>query len=142
MKCTLVVLDRSNDGSLAITVREMLVYRQASGLFRVCTMCPQTNPFEQDQILLDEEVRTPRMFCVLLHNDNYTTMEFVVSILVEIFHKSSSEAATIMLAVHEKGIGSCGVYPYEIAETKVALVRSRARQAGCPLKCTMEEFES
>ena len=103
-------------------------------------MSSQTNPL--DQTLLDEDLRTPRMFCVLLHNDNYTTMEFVIAILVELFHKSAEEAATIMFAVHEQGIGSCGVYSYEIAETKVALVRSRAKKAGYPLKCTMEELAS
>lgn len=86
-----------------------------------------------------EEVTEPPMYRVLLHNDDYTTMEFVVQILMAIFHKSAEEAATIMLNVHRKGIGLCGVYPFEVAETKVETVHSAARENGFPLKCTMEE---
>jgi ATP-dependent Clp protease adaptor protein ClpS len=66
-------------------------------------------------------------------------MEFVISVLVEVFHKSAAQAAAIMLAVHEQGMGVCGVYPQEVAETKVVMVHSRARRAGYPLKSTMEE---
>jgi ATP-dependent Clp protease adaptor protein ClpS len=61
--------------------------------------------------------------------------------LVDVFHKSAEQAVTIMLAVHEKGMGVCGVYPHEVAETKVAAVRDRARRAGFPLRSTMEEVE-
>ncbi|MDL2280033.1 ATP-dependent Clp protease adapter ClpS [Desulfovibrio sp. OttesenSCG-928-G11] len=89
--------------------------------------------------LTDIDVREPRLYRVLLHNDDYTTMEFVVEVLMNIFRKSPQEATAIMLAVHEKGMGLCGVYTQEIAETKVAIVHARARKAGFPLRCTMEE---
>ena len=102
-------------------------------------MSPATNPYGEPDVIFDEELQEPRLYRVLLHNDDYTPMEFVIGILVEVFHKSSNQAATIMLAVHEKGIGVCGVYPHEVAETKVAMVHSRARRAGFPLKSTMEE---
>lgn len=88
---------------------------------------------------LKDEVREPRRYKVLLHNDDYTTMEFVVFVLKVIFNKNEAEATHIMLTVHEKGIGVCGVYTSEIAETKVALVHKMARKEGYPLKCTMEE---
>jgi len=96
-------------------------------------------PCGEPDIILEEELQEPRMYRVLLHNDDYTTMEFVIGILVEVFHKSAEQAAAIMLSVHEKGVGVCGVYPHEVAETKVAAVHSRARRAGFPLKSTMEE---
>jgi len=102
-------------------------------------MSPATNPYGEPDVILDEEVQEPRLYRVLLHNDDYTTMEFVIGILVEVFHKSAEQAAAIMLAVHEQGMGVCGVYPHEMAETKVATVHSRARGAGFPLKSTMEE---
>jgi ATP-dependent Clp protease adaptor protein ClpS len=97
------------------------------------------NPYSEPDVVLEEELQEPRLYRVLLHNDNYTTMEFVIGILVEVFHKSVEQAATIMLSVHENGIGVCGVYPHEVAETKVAMVHNRARRAGFPLKSTMEE---
>jgi ATP-dependent Clp protease adaptor protein ClpS len=82
---------------------------------------------------------TPRLYRVLLHNDDYTTMEFVVEILETVFAKSPSEAYRIMMHVHQNGLGVCGAYPYEIAETKVALVHERARARGFPLRASMEE---
>lgn len=88
---------------------------------------------------VDLDVREPRRFRVLLHNDDYTTMEFVIDILIGIFEKGVDEATAIMLAVHEKGLGICGVYTEEVAETKVAQVHDRARRAGFPLRCSMEE---
>jgi ATP-dependent Clp protease adaptor protein ClpS len=86
-----------------------------------------------------DRIQEPRLFRVLLHNDNYTTMEFVVMVLMNIFHKSPEDASDIMFSVHEKGVGVCGVYPREIAEFRVNLVIRRAREAGFPLMCTMEE---
>ena len=86
-----------------------------------------------------EEIKEPSMYRVLLHNDDYTTMEFVVEILMFVFNKSADEATRIMLDVHKKGIGICGLYTYEVAETKVSTVDSLAREKGFPLKCTMEE---
>ena len=86
-----------------------------------------------------DEVREPSMFRVLLHNDDYTTMEFVVEILIIVFNKSPEEAVEIMLDVHRKGIGICGVYTFEVSETKVKSVQSLARRNGFPLKCSMEK---
>jgi len=86
-----------------------------------------------------DEVREPSMFRVLLHNDDYTTMEFVVEILIIVFNKSPEEAVEIMLNVHRKGIGICGVYTFEVSETKVNIVHVLARENGFPLKCTMEK---
>lgn len=87
----------------------------------------------------EKKLKKPTLYKVLLHNDDYTTKEFVVQVLQYVFHKESTEAVQIMLHVHQKGIGVAGVYPYGIAETKVALVESLARQYEYPLKCTMEE---
>jgi ATP-dependent Clp protease adaptor protein ClpS len=86
-----------------------------------------------------KKLKKPPLFKVLLHNDDYTTKEFVVQILQHVFHKEATEAVQIMLHVHKKGIGVAGVYTYEVAETKVALVESLAREHEFPLKCTMEE---
>lgn len=84
-------------------------------------------------------ISVPKQYKVLLINDNYTTMEFVVEILETIFGRTPSEAAQIMLKVHKQGRGLAGVYPKQIAEAKIELVHRRARDAGFPLKCTMEE---
>jgi len=92
-----------------------------------------------EDIQLDEEIKEPRKYRVLLHNDDYTTMDFVIRILRGVFRKSEVEAMRIMLAVHENGAGVCGVYPAEVAETKVALVHTLARKEGYPLKSSMEE---
>ncbi len=94
-----------------------------------------------EDVLLDEEVREPRLYRVLLHNDDYTSMDFVIHILVKVFRKNADEAHDIMLAVHERGIGLCGIYTREIADTKVMLVRSLARDAGFPLLCTSERID-
>ncbi|WDP93025.1 MAG: ATP-dependent Clp protease adapter ClpS [Desulfobacter sp.] len=81
----------------------------------------------------------PPMYKVLLHNDDYTTMEFVVDILVTVFGKSLEKATQIMLNVHNRGKAVCGIYPREIAETKVETVHSLAAGKGFPLKSTMEK---
>ncbi|MFC1811620.1 ATP-dependent Clp protease adapter ClpS [Thermodesulfobacteriota bacterium] len=101
----------------------------------------QFNPEIEEEISseIEEDVREPSMYRVLLHNDDYTSMEFVVEILMYVFHKSWEESAHIMLKVHKEGIGVCGVYPYEVAETKVEMVEALARENGFPLKCTMEK---
>lgn len=88
---------------------------------------------------VEEELHEPPMYRVLLHNDDYTTMEFVVQVLENVFHKSPSEATHIMLSVHKNGTGVCGVYTAEVAETKVELVHHLARKNGFPLQCSMEE---
>lgn len=81
----------------------------------------------------------PSMYKVLLLNDDYTPMEFVVHVLERFFHKNHEEATQIMLHVHRKGVGICGVYPYEIAETKVTQVIDLARKHQHPLQCTLEK---
>ena len=86
-----------------------------------------------------QKVEKPPLYKVLLHNDDYTTMEFVVYVLQSIFHKGVEEARRIMLAVHQQGVGVAGVYPYEIAEVKVGKVSEQARVREFPLLCTMEE---
>lgn len=85
------------------------------------------------------KTRQPSMYKVLLLNDDYTPMEFVVHILEGIFHKSSEEATRITLHVHQRGVGVCGVFTYEIAETKVTQVIDFARRHEHPLQCTMEK---
>jgi len=86
----------------------------------------------------DLEVDEPPMYRVMLLNDDYTTMEFVVEVLIYVFQKSPEEAARIMLNVHRNGVGVCGTYPYEVAETKVNTVETLARENQFPLKCIME----
>ena len=98
---------------------------------------PKFSPAED--VLLEVELREPKHCRVLLHNDDYTTMEFVVEILCSVFHKSQTDAVKIMLAVHKRGRGDCGVYPAEVAETKVSIVHGRARAAGFPLRCSLED---
>lgn len=85
-----------------------------------------------------QQTKRPELYKVLLLNDDYTTMEFVIEILESIFNKAPAEAYRIMMAVHTQGKGLCGVYPYDIAETKVEAVVDRARDGGFPLKATME----
>jgi ATP-dependent Clp protease adaptor protein ClpS len=85
------------------------------------------------------KTRRPQLFRVLLHNDDYTTMQFVIEVLESVFQKSPAEAFRIMMQVHTRGHGVCGAYPYEIAETKVGLVHDRARDQGFPLRASMEE---
>ena len=102
-----------------------------------------SKPFDQEQsdsgVGLKEDLQEPKRYKVLLHNDDYTTMEFVVHVLMSVFHKTEAEATQVMLAVHKNGVGVCGVFTSEVAETKVIAVRQMARQGGYPLKCTMEE---
>jgi ATP-dependent Clp protease adaptor protein ClpS len=85
------------------------------------------------------ELREPRMYRVIIHNDHYTTMEFVVEVLISVFHKPAAEATRIMLDVHRKGKGTCGVYTYDIASSKVSRVHALAREREFPLRCSMEE---
>ena len=100
----------------------------------------KTDLQEEGEVLTKERRQTkePPMYKVILLNDDYTTMEFVVLVLESVFSKSTAEASEIMLAVHQKGAGIAGVYTREIAETKVALVHQVARQNEYPLKCQLE----
>ncbi|MEM6626470.1 MAG: ATP-dependent Clp protease adapter ClpS [Pseudomonadota bacterium] len=84
------------------------------------------------------KTKKPSMYRVLILNDDYTPMEFVVLVLEHFFNKSREEATQIMLHVHNHGVGVCGVYTYEVAETKVAQVLDLARRSEHPLQCTME----
>ena len=92
-------------------------------------------------VLLEDKVQTkkPSLYQVLIMNDDYTPMEFVILVLEKYFSKSREEATQIMLHVHQKGIGVCGLYPYEIAETKVVQVMEFARKNEHPLQCTLEK---
>ncbi|MDX2277589.1 MAG: ATP-dependent Clp protease adapter ClpS [Hyphomonadaceae bacterium] len=83
--------------------------------------------------------KKPSLYRVLLLNDDYTPMEFVVYVLERFFNKTREEATTIMLHVHQHGVGVCGVFTYEVAETKVAQVLDLARRSEHPLQCTMEK---
>jgi ATP-dependent Clp protease adaptor protein ClpS len=85
------------------------------------------------------KTKRPNLYRVLLLNDDYTPMEFVILILQDVFNKSREDAVRIMLHVHQKGVGECGVYPYEVAETKVTRVMDTARKNQHPLQCVMEK---
>ena len=100
----------------------------------------QNNELQRD-LLLDSQPKTkkPSMYNVLLLNDDYTPMEFVIMVLEKVFNKKQEEATQIMLHVHKNGIGVCGSYSYEVAETKVETVHGLAEQYEFPLLATMEE---
>lgn len=101
---------------------------------------PYSSPAEPaGDAVTEVELREPPHYRVILHNDDYTTMDFVVEILCGVFRKNPEDAVRIMLAVHEKGRGDCGVYPAEVAETKVSIVHGKARAAGFPLRCSLED---
>jgi len=85
-----------------------------------------------------EQVKEPELFSVILLNDDYTTMEFVVQVLEGIFNKGPAEAFRIMMQVHTQGQGSCGIYPWDIAETRVSAVHDLAREQGFPLRAIIE----
>jgi ATP-dependent Clp protease adaptor protein ClpS len=102
-------------------------------------MSEQRPEFEEEILSGTQDIVTePPLYKVLLHNDDYTTMEFVVEVLMFVFRKPPEEATQIMLSVHHQGTGLCGLFPYELAETKVDTVETLARDRGFPLKCTME----
>ncbi|MDB5622221.1 MAG: ATP-dependent Clp protease adapter ClpS [Devosia sp.] len=85
------------------------------------------------------KTKRPNLYRVLLLNDDYTPMEFVILVLQDVFNKSREDAMRIMLHVHQKGVGECGIYPYEVAETKVTRVMDTARKNQHPLQCVMEK---
>jgi len=91
------------------------------------------------EIIREISLKHPKKYKVLILNDDYTSMEFVIDILMGIFHKSYQEAQNIMLEVHKKDKGVCGVYTNEIAETKIMQVHKKARESGFPLRAEMEE---
>jgi ATP-dependent Clp protease adaptor protein ClpS len=87
-----------------------------------------------------QKPKPPSMYSVLLFNDDYTPMEFVVEVLERFFNKNREQATQIMLQVHTKGSGVCGIYPLDIAETKVSQVLDLAKEQGHPLQCNMQEI--
>ncbi|HET9158256.1 MAG TPA: ATP-dependent Clp protease adaptor ClpS [Myxococcaceae bacterium] len=89
----------------------------------------------------ERKLKRPQLYKVLFHNDNYTTRDFVVAVLREVFHKSESDAVAIMLHVHNSGIGVAGVYTYDVARTKIDVVEALAREHEFPLRLTMEPEE-
>jgi len=100
---------------------------------------PEEHPDLEPDISVEREIKEPPQYRVILHNDDYTTMEFVVYVLQTVFYKEETEAVQIMLMVHRNGSGVCGIYTAEVAETKVSLVHDMARKHGYPLKCSMQE---
>jgi ATP-dependent Clp protease adaptor protein ClpS len=104
-------------------------------------MTQLSRPKEEYGLVVEEEtqVKPPRLYKVLLINDDYTPMDFVVDILERIFDKDHAVATDLMLKVHQDGSAVCGVYTYDIAETKVAIVTEEALQKGYPLQCIMEK---
>lgn len=99
---------------------------------------PDQNPDSGLLLKARPKTRKPALYKVLLLNDDYTPMEFVIHILERFFNKNQQEATDIMLHVHRRGVGVCGIYTYEIAETKVTQVMDYARANEHPLQCTME----
>lgn len=108
-------------------------------------MTEQTpSPYDDDGLALQEakpQLKRPPLYKVLLLNDDYTPMEFVVDVLERFFSKGREEATQIMLHVHTRGVGVCGVYSRDVAETKVAQVNDYSLENDHPLKCTMEEAD-
>ncbi len=103
---------------------------------------PKTPDLEGDSDVEDlPKSQNPRRFKVLFHNDDYTTMEYVVLVLRQFFHKSETEAMHIMLTVHKRGNAVAGIYPRDVAETKVDQVTNHAREHGMPLLVTAEPEE-
>jgi len=103
-------------------------------------MSEQRPPQVEDEVRSGQEIQLdePPLYKVLLLNDDYTTMDFVVEVLQQVFQKSEGDAHRIMLNVHHNGFGVCGLYPREIAETKIDMVDNLSREKGFPLKCAME----
>jgi ATP-dependent Clp protease adaptor protein ClpS len=103
---------------------------------------PNISDFDRDEAVLTESetrLEKPKLFKVILHNDDFTTMEFVVFILRTVFHRNEIESFTIMMKVHEAGIGIAGIYPYEIAQAKAEKAINISRSHEFPLLCTVEE---
>ena len=99
----------------------------------------KSNPQDDTITDIDEETAEPPNFKVLLHNDDYTPRAFVVEILSAVFNKLLEDATRLMWHVHKNGFGVCGIYPFEVAETKISQATELARENGFPLKFTLEE---
>ena len=107
-------------------------------------MSSETDKNEQSGVATIKKVKLtpPKMYKVIMHNDDYTTMEFVVHTLQKYFNKNLNEAHAIMLEVHTRGYGICGIFTYEVAESKVAKVTKYARENGHPLKCSTDPCDT
>lgn len=98
------------------------------------------NPSENQPLVENsQDIQEPKLYKVIMHNDNITTMDFVVQILVDVFHKSVEDASEIMMKIHTQGKEICGIYPREIAEFRIFRTFQLAKNAHFPLMCTMEE---
>jgi ATP-dependent Clp protease adaptor protein ClpS len=105
-----------------------------------CGMAKEDSIIQEKIAVSDREaLQEPPLYKVLLHNDDYTTMEFVVMILQTVFRKNTDEATRIMLNVHNQGVGIAGVYTWEVGETKVAIVHRMAKKNQFPLRCSLEK---
>ena len=95
----------------------------------------------QDEQKVKEKTRLdePKLYKVIMHNDHYTTMDFVVEVLMSVFDKQTADATKIMLDIHNKGKGICGVFTFDIAVSKISIVHDMAKKAEFPLKCSYEE---
>jgi len=100
---------------------------------------PQFDERFMEDVGFDTELKEPPMYKVILLNDDYTPMDFVVMVLESVFYKNETEAFEIMMSVHEKGSGLCGIFPFALAEAKVRKVESLAEKNEYPLCCSMEE---
>ena len=104
-------------------------------------MSVEKNPMLNNQVQQEQKkkIKKPQLYKVILLNDDYTTMDFVVEILIKVFNKEAKEAVDIMLNVHNKGQGICGVYTYDVATSKINTVTRLAQMNEFPLKCSCEE---
>ena len=149
-----MLLRLSNDSYSAMIVRDLLVPLEEAPValqlaLQTAHMGPGNEEGDRDGGKGGTETGTitrtrprtkrPNRYRVLLLNDDYTPMEFVVLVLQDVFNKSREDAMRIMMHVHQKGVGECGVYPYEVAETKVTRVMDTARKNQHPLQCVMEK---
>lgn len=100
------------------------------------------NPEGDGQVLTETktEVKEPAQYHVLMHNDDFTPMDFVVGLLQDVFHMDEQKSKLVMIEIHQKGLGYCGVFPFDLAETKVHQVLELARKNQYPLKCTIEKI--
>lgn len=101
-------------------------------------MAYSTHSTPDTEVVSDQKTAHPPRYNVIMHNDDYTTMEFVIEMLESIYHKQPAQATRIMLTIHHEGMAVCGSYPFEIAETKVEQTHAHARSAGYPLRCSIE----
>jgi len=109
-------------------------------IFTYCTIMTGSKNHTEDSVITENitEIKEPQLYKALLHNDDYTSMEFVISILETVFNRSPADATKIMLNVHNRGVGIAGIYTREICETKIAVVHQLAKKNEFPLRCSME----